>query len=309
MLDSLRGFYVFAHVAETQSFSRAAERLGITKSAVSKHIAQLEAELAVQLIVRTTRKLVLTEVGERVYASCARIAGDVEAAHEAALAQSSLITGALRVTAPSALGRMYLMPLIAEFMALHPALSVELLLGDAFVDSVEERIDVALRVGGRSDQSLVSRRVSRIELLLVASPSYLARIGGMPRTPRQLPEGEWIVHLPSGAQPKFTLRKGKNTVTLRLQGRLSCNDGPANIAAARAGHGLLVVPDFEVAHDVRDGSLVRLFPSWKVDEASLHLVFPPRKHVLGKVRAFSDFLAERLRDPPWRCDSAVLPAP
>src|SRR6187399_2491576 len=120
MLDSLRGLLVFAHVAETTSFSRAAERLTITRSAVSKQVAQLEAELGVQLVVRTTRKVVLTEAGERVYEASARLAGDVEAAREAAMAQSSRISGSLRVTAPAALGREYLVPVIAEFMALHP---------------------------------------------------------------------------------------------------------------------------------------------------------------------------------------------
>ena len=188
MLDSLRSLYVFAYVAETLSFSRAAERLGVTKSAVSKHVAQLESEFGAQLIVRTTRKLVLTDIGERVYASCARIAQDVEAAREAAHAQSSLVSGRLRVTAPTALGRQYLMPVVVEFMALHPELSVDLILGDHFVDLVEQRVDIALRVtlGNEQSQSLVSRRVAGIELFLVGAPSYLKRHGA-PRTPARSP--------------------------------------------------------------------------------------------------------------------------
>src|SRR5205085_824185 len=152
--DSLRGYYVFAHVAETHSFSRAAERLNITKSAVSKHIAQLEAELSVQLIVRTTRKLALTEVGERVYEHCARLAGELEAAREAARAAGTRIAGKLRITAPALLGSLYVVPVVTEFMAQHPELAVELLFDDAYIDLVQERIDIALRVGQRGDQSL-----------------------------------------------------------------------------------------------------------------------------------------------------------
>jgi DNA-binding transcriptional LysR family regulator len=299
MLESLRGFYVFAHVAETRSFSRAADRLAITKSAVSKHVAQLEQDLGVQLIVRTTRKLVLTEAGERVYTSCARIAGDVEAAREAAHAESGLVAGALRVTAPTALGRNYLMPVVTEFMAKYPEVSVELVLGDTIIDLVADRIDVALRVGGKSEQSFVSRRVARVEFFLVAAPSYLQR-SGTPRVPADLMQHAWVLHSPSPT--RITLRKGARTASVRVSGRLASNDGLSNIAAVRAGYGITGVPDFEVAGDVHSGALVRLLPGWRVDDAALHLVFPPRKHVLGRVRAFADFVAARFKDPPWRCD-------
>jgi DNA-binding transcriptional LysR family regulator len=301
MLDSLRGLLVFAHVAETASFSRAAERLAITRSAVSKQVAQLESELGVQLVVRTTRRVVLTEAGERVYEASARLAGDVEAAREAAMAQSAQVAGSLRVTAPSALGRDYLIPVVAEFMALHPAVTVEVVLGDAFVDLVAERIDVAVRVGGRAEQSLVSRKISSVEALLVGAPSYLAR-HGTPRAPAGLASHRWVMHTPGGSAPRVTLRRGSRTATVQPKGDFACNDGPANIAAARAGLGLLVAPDFEVAGAVRDGSLVRLLPSWRVDMSALHLVFPPRRHVLARVRAFADLLALRFAERPWRCD-------
>lgn len=299
MLDSLRSLYVFAQVAETTSFSRAADRLGMTRSAVSKHVAQLEAELGVQLMVRTTRRVVLTEVGERVQASCLRLVEQVEAAHEAALGEGAALSGPLRITAPTALGRSHLVPLVVEFMRLHPAISVELVLGDSFVDLVEERIDVALRVGGRTEQSFVSRRVASVAFFLVASPEYVAR-HGMPRSPAALAEHAFILHTPSGARPRLTLAKGRRRETVRVDGRFACDDGPANLRAAKAGLGLILVPDFEVASDLEQGDLVRVLPSWKFDDAALHLVFPPRTHVLGRVRAFADFVVERFRVPPWR---------
>ena len=304
MLDSLRGFYVFAHVAETRSFSRAAERLSVTKSAVSKQIAQLEEDLAVQLIVRTTRKLVLTEAGERVYEHCARLAGDLEAAREAASGEGSRIAGKLRITAPSALGSQYVVPLVTEFMALHPELSVDLLFDDAYIDLLAERIDIALRVGPRAAESFVSRNVATVEFVLVGSPAYVARRGA-PRTPHELSAHEWIVHAPAGSAGKVTLRKGHASVMAHVRGRLSSNTAPANLAAALSGHGILVVPDFEVAEQLREGSLLRLLPGWTIDQRPLQLVFPPRRHVLGRVRAFAGFLAERFRKPPWR---VALPA-
>jgi DNA-binding transcriptional LysR family regulator len=302
MLESLRALLVFADVAETASFSRAAERLGLTRSAVSKHVAQLEAELGVQLVVRTTRKVVLTEAGERVYAASARIAGDVEAARDAASSASGQLAGPLRVTAPSALGREYLAPVVAEFMRLHPAVSVELVIGDTFVDLIGERIDVALRVGGRAEQSLVTRKVSTVEAFVVAAPGYLAA-HGTPHSPADLASHHWLLHSPGGSAPRVTLRHAHRAATVQLHGRFVCNDGPTNAAAARAGLGLLVAPDFEVAAFVRDGSLVRVLPRWRVERMSLHLVFPPRRHVLGRVRAFADFVAARFAEPPWRCSA------
>jgi len=301
MLDTLRGFYVFAHVAETLSFSRASERLGITKSAVSKHVAQLESQLGVQLIVRTTRKLVLTEAGERVYASSAQMAGEAQAAQEAAHQHSTRIAGTLRLTAPSALARIYLMPVVRDFLALHPQVSIEMVVGDSFVDLAAERIDVALRIGGRSDASLVSRRVALIELLLVASPAYLAA-HREPKKPSELSEHEWLVHSSSSTTPqRVRFRSGKETMTVEARGRVYCNDGPTNIAGCLAGLGILAVPDFEVAHEVHAGSLVRIMPKWRFDDVALHLVFPPRKHVLARVRAFADFVVARFADPPWSC--------
>jgi DNA-binding transcriptional LysR family regulator len=301
MLDTLRGLYVFAHVAEAQSFSRAAEKLSITKSAVSKHVAQLEEQLGVQLIVRSTRKLVLTEAGERVYLSSAQMAGEAQAAQEAAHQHSSKVAGTLRVTAPAALARIYLMPLIRDFLALHPSIAIELVVGDAFVDLVAERIDVALRIGGRNDASLVSRRVSPVELLLVASPEYLKKHGA-PKAPGDLVKHEWLVHAPTvNSVSRVKMTNGKRTETVEGRGRVYCNDGPTNIAGALAGLGVLAVPDFEVAHEVHSGSLVRILPTWRMQDIALHLVFPPRKHVLARVRAFADFIVERFSDPPWSC--------
>lgn len=302
MLDSLRGYVVFAHVAETQSFSRAAERLGITKSAVSKHVAQLEADLGVQLIVRTTRRLSLTDAGARVFALCARVASDIEAARDAALDARSTIAGLLRITAPAALGRNYLMPLIPEFLAKHPDVAIEAVLSDAYVDLLGERIDMALRVGEPRDQSLVSRRIARVEFFLVASPRYLEE-RGVPRVPDDLVRHEWIIHSPSRAD-HITLHKAKTSVQVPVRGRLTCNDGASNLAAAAAGYGILGVPDFEAAPELESQKLVRVLPAWRIEDRALHLVFPPRRHVLSRVRAFADFVTESFKTRPWCYASA-----
>jgi DNA-binding transcriptional LysR family regulator len=301
ILDSLRGYVVFARVAQTGSFSRAAEQLGITKSAVSKHVAQLEAELSVQLIVRTTRRLSLTDAGARVFELCARVVSDLEAARDAALDARTSLAGTLRITAPSALGRNYLMPVVSDFLSLHPEVSIELLIDDAFVDLMEQRIDIALRVGDIGDQSLVSRRIARVEFFLVAAPSYIAQHGA-PRTPADLARHEWIIHQPSRSA-QITLHKGNAAISVKAQGRLTCNHGPSNLAAAVAGRGIMGVPDFEVAHEMHSGALVRVLPAWRIEDSALALTFPPRRHVLQRVRAFADFVTERFKDRPWRCEA------
>jgi DNA-binding transcriptional LysR family regulator len=165
----------------------------------------LGGELGVQLIVRTTRKLVLTEAGERVYVSCQRMAADAEAAREAAHDQQSVVAGKLRLTAPSAFTT-YLIPVVSEFLQKHPAIAIDLVFDDAMIDLIDAHIDIALRVGGgNTEATFVSRRISKIALLVVAAPSYLAQ-HGQPRVARDLTRFEWLVHSAAGSTNQLTLR-------------------------------------------------------------------------------------------------------
>lgn len=297
-LDDLRGLVVFAEVVDRRSFSRAATSLGVTKSAVSKHVAQLEEQLGAQLLVRTTRKLSLTEVGERVYAASVQLRESAEQAREAARTHQGVVEGTLRVAAPVGLGRQHLVPLTRELLAAHPRLEIALLLSDDFVDLVEQRIDVALRVGRTQDSSLVGRRITPISLVFCAAPSYLAAHGA-PDTPEQLAQHQWIHHLPSREPGRITLSKGRRTVELRVRGRLSCNDGETSVEAAVQGLGVVSVPEFQVSHHVRAGRLVRVLPGWSLPGLTLSALSPPRRHVSSKVRTFVEFVRERWREPPW----------
>jgi len=300
MFQDLRALLVFAHVVEEKSFSGAAERLGVTKSAVSKMIAGLEAALGVQLLVRTTRKLALTEVGERVYASCSRLAGDVSAAEQAAATHRSVVVGHLRVTAPAVLGRDYLVPLVTEFLEQHPRVDVELDLRDQVVDLVDERIDCALRVGrGLSDSTMIVRRIADVRMLLCAAPSYLSR-RGTPRTPRDVEHHELVIHAARSEPVRLEFRKGKTVARVVGRGRFACLDGAAIVAAAAAGQGLVVAPEYEVGHEVAEGRLVRVLPSWQLDRFVVSAVFPPRKQPATKARAFVELVASRWQRPPWR---------
>ena len=292
---------MFAHVVDERSFSGAAKRLGITKSAVSKHVQQLEARLGVQLLVRTTRKLSLTEVGERVYAASVGVRDSAEIAEEAASSHAGTITGTLRITAPSMLGRRYVIPVVTAFLELHPGLSVDLVLTDAFVDLVAERIDVALRVGPLVDPSLVARRLVKAPFLICAAPRYLAR-HGVPKTPLELAKLEWIRHAPSREPNRLTLHKGRRAVTIDVRGRLRTSDGAASVQAAVDGFGIMAGPEFELSEEVRSKQLVLLLTDWRVDDFLVQAVFPPRRHVSAKVRGFVDFIAARWSKAPWGLD-------
>lgn len=298
MLDDLRGLVVFAEVVDGKSFAHAANSLGMTRSAVSKHVAQLEERLGVQLLSRTTRKLSLTEVGERVYAASKSVRDSAERAREAAHTHQGVVEGTLRITAPVGLGRIYLIPLADALMKLHPRLEVALILSDHYVDLVEQRIDVALRVGHTIDSSLVTRRIAPVPTAFCAAPSYLAA-RGTPHHPRELGDHEWVHHLPRVEGARLKLSKGRTQVEVQPKGRLSCNDGSTSVAAALAGMGVVSGPEFEFAHEVRAGRLVQVLVGWTMDVGVLHLVSPPRRHVSSKVRTFAEFVDKHWRRPPW----------
>lgn len=299
MLDELRGLVVFAELADAMSFSKAADRLGMTRSAVSKHIAKLESQLGAQLLVRTTRKLALTEAGERVRPLATQIAESVEQSRDAARSHGASMVGHLRIAAPSVLGRSYLIAVMTRFLSAHPQVSAELVLGDAYVDLVSERVDVALRVGRTGDSSLVTRRIAKVEAMLCAAPAYLARAASL-RTPSDLAVHEWINHVPNSVQNRITFHKAGRVVTVRVKGRLTCNDGAAAIEAAAHGFGVVLAPAFELSEHVKSGALQRVLPSWSLGEFALQAVSPPRRHVSSKVRAFIDYIVEEWRNPPWQ---------
>jgi DNA-binding transcriptional LysR family regulator len=306
-MDRLSSMAVFAKVAELGSFSAAADQLGLSKSAVSKHVTALEGRLGVPLVNRTTRRLALTEAGEAYRDSCARIVAEVEEAELEAGRHGSEPRGRLRVNAPMTFGVLHLGPLIPEFLARFPRIEIDLTLNDRVVDLIEEGVDVALRIGSLRDSSLIARRLAAAASVCAASPAYL-RAAGTPAHPAELARHNCL---------RYTLRRTPETWeflrgdgerhAVRLRGNLSANNGDALRAAALGGLGVVVLPDFIVGEDVAAGRLVRLLDGWTMPEIPIHAVWPPQRHPSPKLRAFVDFLAERLaRRCPW---SQQPPAP
>jgi len=209
MMDDLKRMVIFAHVVEAGSFSDAARRLGIAKSAVSKHVSVLEESLGVRLLNRSTRSLSLTDIGDFYYQRCAQIVEAVDEAINCITPLQENLSGTLRVSSPVSFGVKHVVPLIHAFLQNHPTLKVEVQLDDNIIDMVQEGIDVAIRVGWLSNSSLRARKLRDAHRLLCASPQYLEKMG-TPRTPEQLAEHEWIV---------FTLLPTPSTAPSRKMAR------------------------------------------------------------------------------------------
>jgi DNA-binding transcriptional LysR family regulator len=289
-VDRLQSMAVFVRVAEQGSFSLAAHQMGLSKSAVSKHVAALEEHLGVRLLNRTTRRLVLTEVGSVYRDHCARVVQEVEEADLAASEHSLTPRGRLKVNAPVTFGFLHLGPLVPEFLASHPAIRLELTLNDRVVDLLEEGFDLAVRIGRLADSSLIARRLATTGFVCAAAPAYLARTG-TPAEPGDLAHHNCLRYTYRPQPEGWSFSRGGEQVTVRIGGNLEANNGDALRAAARAGLGIVYLPDFIAAADVASGALVRLLAGWEAPQLPIHAVFPPQRHPSAKLRAFVDFLA------------------
>jgi DNA-binding transcriptional LysR family regulator len=290
-LDRLQSMAVFVRVAEQGSFSLAARQLGLSKSAASKHVTALEERLGVRLLNRTTRRLALTEVGAVYRDHCARVVQDAEEADQAASRQSLTPRGRLKVNAPMTFGFLYLGPLLPEFLTLHPAIQIDLSLNDRMVDLLEEGFDLAIRIGRLADSSLIARRLATTGFICAAAPAYLVR-AGRPKEPADLGRHNCLRYTYRPQAEGWSFARDGQEVTVRAGGNLEVNNGDALRAAARAGLGIVYLPDFIIAADIASGELVRLLSDWQTPRLPVHAVFPPQRHPSAKLRAFVEFLAE-----------------
>jgi len=298
-LEHLTAMAVFARVVEAGSFSKAAQELGLSKSAVSKQVGRLEDRLGVRLLNRTTRRLSLTEAGTAFYAGCRQLVADAEAAEDAVSHLATAPRGTLRVNAPMSFGLAHVAPAMPEFLRRYPELSVDLQLNDRTVNLVEEGYDMAVRVGRLPDSSLIAKRLAPMRRALVAAPDYLDR-RGRPGHPGDLVEHDCLIYsyLASGREWRFHGPEGEARVPLK--GRLEANNGDALCAAARGGAGLALLPTFICGDDLRAGRLECVLPEWTDDGgAAIHAVFPASRNLSPKVRVFVDFLAERFGPEPY----------
>lgn len=292
-MDDLKRMVIFSHVVETGSFSAAALRLGIAKSAVSKHVSLLEENIGVRLLNRTTRRLSLTDVGETYYHSCVKMVEAIEEAKHCVTSLQDEPRGMLRITCPASFGIRHVTPLLNEFLQLYPALNAELLLDDNITDMTEQGIDVAIRVGWLPDSSLRARKLRDAPRLLCASPAYLDRMG-TPKTPEDLMAHEWIIFTLLPTPHRYTFTQRKKTTAIQIKGRIKTNNGNAVRTLMLEGAGIAALSDFLVAEDIENGSLIQLLPDYHIADAGIYAVYHEQRLQQVKIRKFIDFLAQRL---------------
>jgi len=296
-LDRFTGMAVFVKVVDASSFAAAARHFGMSPAMVSKHVQTLEERLGVRLLNRTTRRVSATEVGQNYYERCLRILTDLDEAERAAGDLQTAPRGLLRVTAPVSFGMRHLAPAIADYLIAYPDVAIDLSLDDPYVDLVEERFDLAIRVGQLADSSLMARKLCTVAMVVCASPAYLAAHGA-PRTPSDFSDHDCLVYTYSTQQSmwRFFDRSGTEHL-VRISGRFLANNGDALRALAVNSVGIIFTPDFIVDEDVRTGRLVPLLQDYTTLETPVHAVFPHGRYLSAKTRTFIDFIASRFAHP------------
>ena len=285
---------VFAAVIKRGSFSAAGRLLGLTPSAVSRIVARIETRLGVRLVVRTTRALALTPEGEAYLRAAQRILKDLDES-ERAVADQSVPRGRLRVSATLAHGRLFIVPLLRGFLERYPDIVVDISLTDATIDLVEERADVAIRIGPLSDSNLVARRLGDSGRSIVAAPAYLDR-HGIPLEPEDLLRHNCIAFNFRRVEPAWPFRRDGQVFDLAVSGNVEANNGETVAQLAREGIGIARVGSFHVAEDIAAGRLVSLLDACNPgDREPIHALFVGGTIMPARVRVFIDYLAEQLR--------------
>jgi len=294
----LNDIVVFTKVVETKSFTGAADALGLPKSTVSRKLAQLEERLGVRLVQRTTRKLALTEIGEAYYERCSRIVADIAAAEQLVTDMQSTPRGRLRVTASVDFSTRFLGEIVAEFLAQHPEINVELEGTDRVVDLIEEGFDLAVRFGQMPESTLIARKLVSVSLILCASPSYLERRGPI-KSIEELDEHDHVLFTPASRNQTWTLVNGDQTYEFGRPARLASNNYGAVVDVARVGGGVALMAEFMVSDEMKSGALVRVLPPWQTRPTDVHAVYPARQNIPPRLTLFLDHLAKSLNPPPW----------
>jgi DNA-binding transcriptional LysR family regulator len=289
-MDRLHAMAILVRAVETGSLSAAARETSKSITAVSRTVAALETELGVQLLRRTTRSLALTEQGRLFYARSKAILADVRELDLALASTRSEPVGRLRVSAPTLLGRLILAPLVTGFLARYPSMSIDLVLLDRAVNLIEEEIDLSVRIGHLPDSELLVRKLDDIDLVVCASPDYLARRGA-PARPEELQSHDCLTFSESPGPVDWRFHIDGRSRIVRLGGRLSVNNLDVAVAAARDGLGITRAPSWYVVDDLRAGRLYALLGAYQREPTPVQLLFQQARMTSPKLSSFVDHVA------------------
>ena len=294
-MDKLTAINVFLSVAETGSFTQTAERLNISKSMISRYIALMEDWLNARLFQRTTRKVVLTELGEQAVVFCRKITESAVEMEREISAQKGELRGVIRVASSVSFGSLHLANSINRFIKQHPKLNVQLQLTDNLVDLISERIDLAIRITHNPDPHLIARKLADCHSLLVASPAYFAEYG-TPTTPNDLLQHHQLCH---SSMKIWHLTQGERTTEIDLSSKFTTNDSTALLNSVLADNGIAMLPKYMLGDLLASGKILNVLPEWTLPKYSLYALYPSREKLPLAVRQIIDFLVEEFEQKDW----------
>lgn len=292
-MSKLKSMSMFVRVAELGSFSAAARQLGIARSIVTRHIAQLEKSLGVKLITRSTRRLILTSAGSAYLEKCREILDLIESAETELAHEHQTLRGSVRISLPLSYGIKRLAPLLLEYAENHPEVRLEMHYNDRQVDLIEEGMDLAIRITRRLADSDIVRRIGSVRLLVAASPDYLAR-HGEPRHPAELIQHDCLSYTSSGNLDVWQFLIEGKPAEFPVRARLHSNNGDVLNQAAIRGMGITYQPDFIVADSIETGHVRPILTSYPPPELGVYVMLPSNRHIPYRVRILIDFLASRI---------------
>lgn len=296
-MDKLEAMRAFVKVVTSGSYSEAGRALGLTRSAVSKAVMELEQVLGARLLDRTTRRVGPTEAGLSYYERCVDILARIE---ETELQVSRLHDeprGVLKLNAPMSFGMRYFAPAVGDFMKRHPDLKIELTLNDRFIDPIEEGVDVTVRIAQLSDSSLMARKLAPAKRVLVASPGYL-EAHGRPLHPDDLEKHRCLNYGHTTTLQRWQLTQAGETIYVPIHSVLCANNGDVLRDMAILGHGITLLPTFLVGPDIADGRLQELLPEYPPTDLAIYALYAPSRYLAAKTRLLIDFLVRRFGDSP-----------
>ncbi|WP_308569847.1 LysR family transcriptional regulator [uncultured Haemophilus sp.] len=289
-MDKLNAISIFCKVIETQSFTQAAQQQHISVAMASKLVSQLEEHLKTRLLQRTTRKIMPTEAGIMYYQRCQSILLDLEEADSSISNLSTSLHGSLLISVPRDFGLLYISPNLPKFIEAHPNLQVEIEFNDKRIDLVAEGFDLALRIGYMQDSSLVARKISSSPMHFTAAPNYL-ETHGTPLSPEDLEYHQGLLYKVAMNQVYWQGARASQVQRFKIQSKVISNNGLSLLEMAKAGLGVANLPGFFVKDALASGELVEILSEYKQKAIDIHVVYPNRRHLPAKVRAFIDFLA------------------
>ena len=293
-MDRLEAMSVLLAVSEAGSISAASRKLKVPLATISRKVSELEAHLNVRLLMRSNRQITLTDAGRSFVAASRRILQELGDAEREVSGEQKILKGELVLSAPIALGRFHLLPVVVDFLRDHPSMDVRMMLVDRRLNMIEDHIDIGLRVGELNDFSLVAKKVGSVRRVVCASPAYLKR-RGTPKTPDDLKDHDCITFENTLSAQTWSLHVGKTEKPFPIHSRLIVSTAEAATDAAVAGIGLTRMLDYQIAAQLRDGTLKLVLESFRSPPKPVHLIYEAGRHLPLKIRTFLDYASPRLK--------------